>query len=203
MNDLDLLARLTTRFSRATKPRRLVIADTEETRAVERDLLLVQPDQMSYAQTANLIVDLALVSDDGVYYLLSRMARAVLFEGGNAFMLLLRLQRLELGRLDPPSRDLIERLLLRLEELEQQLCEAEEKELREGWATWRERLLASGTLDDGLLVAVADGDVAEAKRLLIKGANIKAQDCNGNTALSLAEMSGNAQLVPMIRKWGG
>lgn len=203
MNDSDLLTELEEAFSRLPKPKRFTPLDTEEAQGIERDFLGIPPGKMTYGQTANLIVDLALISDEGVFYFLPRLARAALLEGGNAFMLLLRLQRLDLGALDRPSRALIEKLLLRLEQLENELDQVEEKDLREGWASWREQLLASGALDDRLLVAITDGDVAEAERLLSEGANIRARDYNGNTAISLAEMSGNAHLLPMIKKWGG
>ena len=86
--------------------------------------------------------------------------------------------------------------------------------LKESWQAFETQLQSVSTSDpkalnlsdlEGftpLMYAAQDGHVALAKWLLSKGANFKAQNAQGQTALDLAQASHNDEIVTLLKEAG-
>jgi hypothetical protein len=94
MNNSKLIENLIRAFPGHSPPEKVTMCgvtedleDDFECRSIEKDFSKRNRDSLSYSECSMLIIDSALVADEAFSYFLPRLAKAVIEESGDAFLL--------------------------------------------------------------------------------------------------------------------
>jgi hypothetical protein len=94
-----------------------------ERQMIEADFGRKSPDALTYDECSMLLVDGGLVTRDAFFYFLPRLAKAVLWEGGDWTLLWLRLDVLGAEGLTSQQTEAVSRLQAELEVIEAEMDE--------------------------------------------------------------------------------
>jgi hypothetical protein len=95
------------------------LKDDFECMSIERDFAQRNRDSLSYRDCSMLIIDSALISDEAFTYFIPRLAKAVISESGDAFLLSNRLKKIK--RLSREQMKLAEELIIVCDEIENEI----------------------------------------------------------------------------------
>lgn len=185
-------------FRNAARPPKIAIDDLGESRLIQRDFGYLDPEHMTYADAANMVIDAALVTDAAITYFLPRLARAAIEQVANAELLQRRLLALDADALSVTQRRAVEDLVDVLREVEHARDRDEAEEIEAGRRAWRRRTTQRGSTGDRLLLAAESGDLEGVRNALNAGADPRYQDELGNTAVELAKMNGHTDVVAVL-----
>lgn len=170
--------------------------------AIQHDFGSISREEMTYEQCAMMLVDGPLISDAALCYFLPRLARAVFQENGNEFFLYRRVENLDKNLFNQEQKNILERLVIKLKELEQEIEMEEERELKQAQMDWEQELAESKKIEDKLFLAIAKGDVNNVQSWIAQGANVNEKDNYGNSTLDIANYRGHTKIVELLKQAG-
>jgi ankyrin repeat protein len=140
-----------------------------------------------------------MISDEALCYFLPKLANKLLQERGYEDIYR-RLININPAILNSEQKEVIDKIIFTLKELELQLEIEESKELNQAWENWEESLRNSEDINDMLLLAIAKGSIEEVKNLIEQGADIKKKDSKGNSPLDIAEYKGQVEIIKYLQQ---
>lgn len=145
----------------------------------------IDRNKLSKSKCSMIICDLELLSDEFVLYLMPNIFEYLLTEKSSILLLKNRIIQIDFEVLSKDDKKILDKILLELEDIEEQLDNLTELEIKIGEKQWKENRLKKGTVNDNFLIAVFENNIPEMKKLIDKGADIFYQDENGNNAFNL------------------
>jgi hypothetical protein len=167
--------------------------------AIQQDFGNVSPKEMSEHQCSMMLCDIWMISDEALCYFLPKLANKLLQERGYEDIYR-RLININPALLNSEQKEVIDKIIFTLKELELQLEIEESKELNQAWENWEESLRNSEDINDMLLLAIAKGSIEEVKNLIEQGADIKKKDSKGNSPLDIAEYKGQVEIIKYLQQ---
>jgi hypothetical protein len=167
--------------------------------AIQQDFGNVSPKEMSEHQCSMMLCDIWMISDEALCYFLPKLANKFLQQRGYEDIYR-RLININPAILNPEQKEVIDKIIFTLKELELQLEREESKELNQAWENWEESLRDSEDINDMLLLAIAKGSIEEVKKIIEQGADLKKKDRKGNSPLNIAEYKGQVEIIKYLQQ---
>jgi hypothetical protein len=140
--------------------------------AIQQDFGKVSPKEMSEHQCSMMFCDIWMISDEALCYFLPNLANKSLQKRGYEDIYR-RLININPGSLNCEQKEVIDKNIPTLKELELQFKVEKKEELNQAWENWEESLRDSEDINDMLLLAIAKGSIEEVKKLIEQGADLK------------------------------
>lgn len=195
-------------FSNLSKPSIMYTIPTNkilnrgEYQAVQHDFSGISRDEMTDEQYSMMLIDGALISDQALCYFLPKLAKTVFQERRNEDFLYNRLEKLDKNLLNQEQIQVVDRLITSLKKLEQEIELEEEVEVNAAQMDWEQELLQSESLENRLLLAIAQGDIANVETLIDQGANVNAKDKYSNSSLDIARYGRHTKIIELLQRAG-
>jgi ankyrin repeat protein len=201
MNNYEnLISELENNFSSFERPTVIYVENpTQQKLRIQDECGHAIMENLIYEKCVILIFEGPLMSDEAYLYFLPRLARAVLCEDADEFLMYRRLERINKRVLAESQQRTLERLIDALKKKEADLEEEERRELEEAWKDWEKKRLEKNTLPDKFLWLVARNQLEEVKKLVEQDVTLlNVKDPLGDIPLSIAKMREHDDMVQLL-----